>query len=49
MTDYQNAEWRWNHIDDYEPLTKEIMEQRLKALFGDWKFFVEVIACQLST
>ena len=36
--------WRWNYIPDYaeDRLSKEILEQRLRNKFGNFKFFVEV-------
>ncbi|OCT53408.1 hypothetical protein CLCR_10574 [Cladophialophora carrionii] len=44
-----DSKWRWNDIPDYEPLTKEILESRLRAKFGNWKFFVEVIEAPLPS
>ncbi|OQV07954.1 hypothetical protein CLAIMM_12306 [Cladophialophora immunda] len=41
MASHQSR-WRWNDIPDYErSLTKEILEKRLREMFGNYKFLVE--------
>ncbi|KAL9108231.1 MAG: hypothetical protein Q9227_006969 [Pyrenula ochraceoflavens] len=38
------ATWRWNTIPDYaeDRLSKEVLEQRLRSKYGNYKFYVEV-------
>lgn len=42
MPDPATSHWRWNEFPDYHALTKEMLEQRLRIKFGNWKFYVDV-------
>jgi hypothetical protein len=48
MPDTVRAKWRWNYIPDYHALSTQVLEQRLKDKFGNWKFYVEVSLSMFS-
>ncbi len=47
--DPARATWRWNYIPDYEALTTEVLVQRLKTKFGNWKYYVQVDSLRFAS